>query len=217
METLPDTSTVALLSSIPASVLPTTLFVTGIDIGYYHLGITSISYVLYKKRVWCRKEVLFNEMINLTRLPCPSLPCPLRHENCISDHMAHLFLVYADLFSWTDILLLEQQPPVSGMLAIQEALRTQYRAKAETVSPNAMHTWYRVAGKSKQERREHAVRLAEVELGIPILYRRKWDLADAIKMIHYYMCQKNEKLIRTTSRFFLPAIPKDESPAPPYP
>lgn len=171
------------------------MYVISIDIGLFHLGIIGAK-VTQDYRL---EEVDFCELVNLKELVeyCNIPGCEFHHELCISDYMIHFFEKYKKWLDRSNIILLEQQPPM-GFISVQELIRFKYRSKTVTISPNSVHSYYDIGHRNYEQRKEFTVLYSKQYLEKFDSFntnKRKHDLADSFIMLMYYLCVRNREYV----------------------
>jgi len=113
--------------------------------------------------------------------------CKLLHDNCIPDYLDHFIQEHKYMFDECDILLLERQPPV-GITNVQDLLFTKFRSKVVLVSPNTVHSYFKMSSEY-DTRKEESEKIANEYLNNEFQFTnqvRKHDISDALLMIIYY-------------------------------
>lgn len=155
----------------------------GVDVGIVHLALVSVTAWQDTGAV----EVTAVRLIDLTTLPCP-VGCTLRHSNNIVDRMEHLFAAHEGVFAAADEICIERQP-LGGLVHVEALIYSRFRAKAQMVSPNAMHHHFGLP------RDYDARKVATVALAAPYLtgfqrelaaMPRVHDVADAVCLCLFY-------------------------------
>jgi hypothetical protein len=182
------------------------MLVISMDVGILHMAFLA---VLLKRpyKLYSYDRLLAKELIDITKFECEE-NCPLHHERCLADQLAHLFHRKRMLFARAKVILVEQQPPL-GLIGVQELIRYRFRNKVIMVAPRSVHTWFRTTKLTYEERKIWSVKFAlrflrdkfgDVE-GIP--YERQHDIGDACVQLHYYLSQLNEKVASVkVSKYF---------------
>ena len=173
-----------------------------IDVGILNLAILEID-VIKENHQLKISEIKNCHLINITELVewCSDKECTLQHNKCISDYMSHLFKNYP-IFEQADKILVERQP-LMGLVAVQEIINYQYSDKVELVSPNGMHAFFGINGKSGVAEKDYEMRKNFVtKYAEPYLNKfktfneldRKHDLGDTVCLLKYWLSKENVKL-----------------------
>jgi hypothetical protein len=173
--------------------------VCGVDPGIYNIGLCVAD---VDTSDWTVTKIVFTERVNLANLTC-AVDCQLKHSCNIVDRVIHFIQLYSDILYGCDLLLLEQQMPMSTAETVQALLYYEYRYKARLVSPVAMH-------KSLGMSKDYDERKTETEAFIgPYMttefatetvinyfkrQTRAHDMADAFALILYHVQQQRCRL-----------------------
>ena len=165
--------------------------VLSIDIGIKHLAMV-LTRVDNDYRF---SDLLWTELFDITAYHC--LPnCQLYHTNTLCDRIAHILHKTAYVFERADVVLLEQQPP-QGLVAVEQMLFAAHREKSVLVSPMAVQAHFGMRTLDYDQRKEYSVRLASRYLSPSFRHRvggyvRQHDISDAI-LITLYWCERERK------------------------
>lgn len=171
--------------------------VLSIDIGLYHMGMVCAT--LYDD--YTIQEIHDCDLINIS-IGCSILFCNLEHGNNICDYMTHFFKNYEEVLDETDIILVEQQPP-TGFVAIQELIRYKYRDKTHVVSPRSVHCHFGIQHLDYDSRKNASINYANVFLSGFKNYtfqERKHDISDAYCQMVYWCFEKNREWVDSEIR-----------------
>lgn len=182
------------------SLLTLDTHILSIDIGLRHLGM-SMS-VLTEENVF--KEVVWMDLVDITEFHC--LPnCGLHHSKTICDRVEHMLAEYKQVFDKANIILIEQQPP-TGLVAVEQMIFSRYRDKAVLISPVAVHKHFFIRQLDYEQRKEASVRIASRYISEKFLeklgsYERMHDISDSILFTLYWLrkfqeYQEREKLLK---------------------
>jgi len=122
------------------------------------------------------------------------------------DGLLRILEAHRDDFDRSDVVLVERQPP-GGILSIQAVLYARYVHKVKLVSPNAMHTFFKINHLDYEQRKSEVDRIVSQDLWSEVSDEakkaylkctRRHDMADAacfavqfIKLWHARMSKKN--------------------------
>lgn len=169
------------------------LNIISIDIGIYHLGMT----LAKVNDNWTINSIIDVNLINIQELmeKCCIHSCHLYHEKCLSDYVSHFIEKYKDTFQSADVILVEQQPP-NGLIAIQELIRTYFRNKTIDVSPVSLHSHFGIGTLDYESRKVATEKIAYTYLsGFKnyIFQERKHDMADSLCILLFFLYKKHEE------------------------
>jgi hypothetical protein len=186
------------------------LRVLSIDPGTRHFSYIVAECRLRCNNLWYTESLLHAGLYDITNfVGCKEALCELQHTNCITDYMSHVFQS-VDYFTTSDVIVCEEQPPSSAVVAVQELIRNNYRQKTEMSSPLRLQRyfhWQKEYTEEEQfsaELRREKRKLLSVTLARRIIssvpenhielddFTRKHDVADAICQYHYWLCRKND-------------------------
>ncbi len=167
--------------------------IISIDIGYHNMGLVEAfideEFEIHIKGV---------HKINLTKIPHKKVKpcdCCLYHTNELADHFAHFVQEYGHLLDDADRILIERQPPM-GLTSVESLILYTYRRKTHLVSPNSMHSHFKIGHLEYERRKEKTIEIACPLLEVFENYQsldRKHDIADAVCMIIFDNHDKKEK------------------------
>jgi hypothetical protein len=114
-----------------------------IDIGWVNLAfikakIDDENYVILKIL-----EAFCVDLSSLSHTKIPLKECKLQHSNDAYDKVQHLIQEYKDYFVDVDCVCIERQP-LTGLVHIEQLLFGYFRDKAQLISPNAMHKFFKI-------------------------------------------------------------------------
>lgn len=182
--------------------LPNLRYILSIDIGLHHLGL--IGAVIQPAPGSKLINIDLCELIDIKGLSefCVfGKDCTLHHSLCIADYMAHFFKLYETKLDEAEIILIEQQPPM-GLIAVQELIVFQYRDKIKMISPTSVHKHFNITGSSYELRKKFTINYANRYLEEFQTYKnmtRKHDVGDAVCILLYYL-QTSRRAV--TSKYF---------------
>jgi hypothetical protein len=168
-------------------------YVMAIDPGMSHLGAA----MAFAKQ-WKIQSVIFFARYDITQLRHRRVEreqCCLHHTKMPRDRVAHFIQEYANEFLMTNVVLVEQQPP-KGLVAVEQLLMREFEDRAQLVSPTAMHKYLGIEHmrKNREARKvftaNHAQKhLDDLQRSQLRQYGRCHDIADAICMIEFWLAK----------------------------
>lgn len=164
-----------------------------IDIGILHLGLVAAEI----NEDYTIKEIHDCDLVDITS-GCRLQNCKLHHDSCITDYMLHFFEEYREPLEEAELILVEQQPP-GGLIAVQELIRFRYREKVMMLSPRSIHCHFGIQHLDYEKRKLSTERMAERELHRFKNYtfqERKHDIADAYCQLVYWSQIKNKEYLK---------------------
>jgi len=176
--------------------------VLSIDIGIINLG-----YVFANINSDNSVEVLQCNRVDITLITHKRVPfcdCKLYHDYCIPDYLDHFIQEYEYMFTESELILIERQPPV-GITNVQDLIFTKFRPKIFFINPCSVHKHF---GMSKEYliRKEQSQAISKKYLENFNTFNsslRKHDMSDAMIMILYYIFKeiipKNKKVLSTST------------------
>jgi hypothetical protein len=182
--------------------------VVAIDVGYTNFALVSTVWVVDDDGLFTMARITHAERINLARYKhCTRPQCVIPHTLFLADLMSHLFQEYNNVLSRAVHVYVENQPPTSWLRAIQELILFHYRSKTTPVSPLKVQKWYGIRSFTYDERKVFMVDLMckileDVPCDAAIDNERTHDVADALAIAQYQLCQANNKTLRTRSKYF---------------
>lgn len=163
--------------------------ILSIDVGLYHFGYTYIrandDYTLNK--------IIDCDLVDITSA-CKDKFCVLYHDACISDYMSHFFKNYNEMLLESNIILVEQQPPL-GFIAIQELIRYKYREKTIMVSPSSVHAHFNIGFLDYNQRKIQTEKYAMgymSDIKNFVFQNRRHDIADSFCQLMFYLEVQNK-------------------------
>lgn len=172
------------------------LSILSIDIGIQHLGI-SVSLVSESYQLL---EVIWIDLIDITKFRCNRDLCKLYHTRTFSDWIDHMIENNKYFFESSDIILLEKQPP-QGLVVVEQLIFSKYREKTKIISPRKMHTYLNISTFDYEKRKIYTEKIAEKHLSESLkqqikLYERGHDISDSICILLYFLYVKNDEYKR---------------------
>lgn len=164
--------------------------IISIDIGLINLGIIAAEL----NEDYTLKKIHDCDLVDITS-GCRLNNCNLSHDNCIADYMSHFFEEYKESLEEADIILIEQQPP-GGLIAIQELIRYQFRKKTISISPRSVHCFLNINHLDYEKRKKASTDIAIKKLnGFKnfMFQERKHDMSDAYCQLFYWIHKKNKE------------------------
>ena len=166
------------------------MFVIGIDIGIYHMGVVGVKI----NQNYTINEIEFCKLVDIKNYSC-NRDCKLFHDECIADYMSHFFKENQTVLDRADHIIIERQPPM-GLIAIQELLVFKYRSKSKLVSPSSMHCHFSISDLNYEQRKIRVVKMIEHQLNKFKSFtklERKHDVADALCILKFWLFKENQK------------------------
>jgi len=94
--------------------------------------------------------------------------------------MEHVFVHYASIFEQADEILIEQQPPLTGLVHVEALIYSKYRSKALMVSPVAVQHHFHLPVRNYDAKKEAATAIA-----MPYLVASNiWDQVQLLSRVH---------------------------------
>lgn len=176
--------------------------VLSLDVGIKHLGLS----VTLLNEDYSIMEIIWIDLIDIQVFLHKDGPtkkdCKLNHTKTFCDWMNHVFQENMNLFNNADIILIERQPPM-GLVGIEQLIFSRWRDKAELVSPNSMHKFFRIGHYDYEQRKVETEKIAQKCLDnysyLVCNFDRKHDIADSICMMLFWIDNKkreNQSMIR---------------------
>ena len=182
------------------------MLVLGVDVGIVNLAFVLIevneSFHVTSLRDWRHIDITILRHNRVARCNCT-----LGHGNTLTDRLAHVFQEEAGMLACADVVVIEQQPP-GGHQGVEQLIYSQFRYKAQLVSPRSMHCYYCIQDKDYDGRKAHLAllfsRLSHVDECVKNQLRmmeRSHDVIDAYFIAAFYVQQQKSKL-QTTPRVY---------------
>jgi hypothetical protein len=171
--------------------------VLSIDVGLYHMGLV----VATLNDDMTVEKIHDCDLVDITT-GCGLVGCQLEHGRNICDYMSHFFQNYNEVLEETDIILIEQQPPM-GFVAIQELVRFNYRSKTKVISPRTVHCHFGIQHLDYERRKlasEDIARHWLSEFKNYTFQERKHDMADAYCQLKWWSSNMNKQWIDKSLR-----------------
>jgi hypothetical protein len=168
--------------------------ILSIDIGIINLGYV---YVDLDPSDLEMVNVLSCNRTNITNIRHKRVPfceCKLHHEYCIPDYLDHFIQENEDIFTESDIILIERQPPV-GITNVQDLIFVKFRSKIFFINPSSVHKHFCMS-KEYSKRKEQSESICKKYLENSLNFTnniRKHDISDAMLMVLYYHKIKNDE------------------------
>ena len=189
------------------------MIVLSIDVGWTNLAFIKAH---VDPERWVITHILATFCVDLSSLPHKKVPlsqCLLHHSNDAFDKIQHLIQEFeADYFQDLDQIFIERQP-ITGLVHIEQLLFGYFRQRAQLISPNAMHKFFKIHDFDYETRKKITTKIAEEFLKNFSSWQertRLHDMGDAfcllIYAIHekhriYQQQQKTESMDDSLSRF----------------
>ena len=134
--------------------------------------------------------------------------CALGHSKTAADRVTHFVQERQSLFDSCRVILIERQP-IMGHTDVEQLLFLMFRARAELVSPNAMHSFFNISNYTYDGRKQKTTLIADHYLqpdDFPEYYalERRHDIADAICLLFYWIHVQKRKSETTVAKKDLP-------------
>jgi Poxvirus A22 protein len=198
------------------------MLVLSIDIGVIHFAFTQFE-IKDKNKDENKEEnkeenkdekiCLMNvEMVDITEYThhlISKKECKLYHTRTMSDWLEHTIQEYFSVFSQSDIILIERQPPTSPFIAIEQLLFNKYREKVELIAPRNVHSYLSISYLSYDDRKKYSEKIARrfvssVSTEKEMMqydkklegYDRCHDVADSICIFLYWRGKREKELLR---------------------
>ena len=171
--------------------------VVSIDIGYINMGFVE-AYISPSREI----SIINAKRLNISRHTqnrVSKQDCKLCHTREIVDGVMHFIQEYKPVLDNCDVLLIERQPP-QGFTSIEGILFYEYRNKAVLISPNAMHSFFKIRHLVYDDRKEKTVQFASEYIDLNFI-ERKHDISDAVCMIIFYNNPFKEEYDQSTLPF----------------
>jgi len=168
--------------------------ILSIDIGIINLGYV---YVDLDPSDLEMVNVLSCNRTNITNIRHKRVPfceCKLHHEYCIPDYLDHFIQENEEIFTESDIILIERQPPV-GITNVQDLIFVKFRPKIFFINPSSVHKHFCMS-KEYSKRKEQSESICKKYLENSLNFTnniRKHDISDAMLMVLYYHKIKNDE------------------------
>lgn len=140
------------------------------------------------------------DMTHMTHRNVSRLECKLPHTRCMADRIQHMLQEERDLFGDADVVLIEQQP-ICGHVAVEQLLFSALREKAHLVSPTAMQKRFNMRHLPYDERKAFAGRFFHSSDYVPESTKaelsareRSHDVYDAFLIVQYWLARAREAL-----------------------
>lgn len=153
------------------------MFVLGIDVGIINLALVQVE---VDDDTWDIKRVCACHRVDTTRLT---------ESRETADRVAATVERFRTLFDTSDKILIERQPLV-GLTGVEEVIFFMFRQRCVKVSPNAMHSHFKINRLDYEGRKEKTVARARPWLigheGWLKNPDRQHDMADAMCIILWW-------------------------------
>jgi len=152
-------------------------------------------------------DVIDMQLVDIT-MECNDKNCVLYHQKTFTDWLSHVFVKYADMFNKACYIIVEKQPMVSALVAIEQLIFSKYRHKTLLISPNSVHKFFNIGEYCYEERKIKSVEIAKKVLNEEMLkrlekYERKHDIADCNLILMYWCDKKNKEIISNKRNEYL--------------
>jgi hypothetical protein len=104
-------------------------------------------------------------------------------------------------FDQADIILIERQPIVGGIVVIEQLIFGKYRHKAKLINPVNVHKFLGIRHLNYDNRKIFSVKFGKQYLDSKLLtdldsYERQHDITDAIEMLIYWTNKHHNELVQ---------------------
>lgn len=167
--------------------------VLSIDIGYHNLGLVAASVTPEMEL----EEIHDCDLVDISD-NCRTPGCTLHHENCIADFITHFFRDFEECLEEAEVILIEQQPP-TGLIAIQELIRYKFRNKVQVINPRSVHNYLDIGYLDYEGRKVATMMIATPKLEQFRNYTfqdRKHDMADAYCQLIFWIYTQRESYLQ---------------------
>ena len=148
---------------------------------------------------WDIIDVPLATVIDLTNTRC-GVDCKLQHSSHIVDRVLHFLQNYGHVFTESDLILAEQQPPGSGGESVGALLYSMWRSKMNLVHPGTIQKYFGLPKGDYDLKKQKAVEIVEEHLRGRSRYDnhvRQHDMADAFLLIMHHVAKEKQKLKKT--------------------
>jgi hypothetical protein len=170
-----------------------------VDIGIKNLGLC----LAVIDENFLIKEIVDFNLINIalyTHNNCIAEECKLYHTKTCHDWLEHIFIEHP-CFEEADIILIERQPIVGGIVVVEQIIFGKYRHKSHLISPNNVHKFLNIKHLDYDGRKQFSVNFGmkylsfeqQVELKS---YERMHDITDAIEILVYWTNKNHKEKIK---------------------
>lgn len=165
--------------------------IISVDIGYHNMAL--IEAVVDNEYEVTVTDVHLVDLKNLPHKRISVQECCLHHTNELGDLLAHFIQEYDSVFKSADRILVERQPP-TGLTQIETLIFYLYRDKTILVSPNAMHSHFKISHLDYEERKKQTINIAHDYLNKFPHLGRKHDASDALCLLLFHLWPDKEKI-----------------------
>jgi len=188
--------------------------VLSIDIGINNLGVAvglissmyELSEIAWVDKLDIKRYTHEKGLAQYGRHGSEKGQCPHHHTRTVADWLRHLFLEHAALFDQADYIIVERQP-ITGITVVEQLIYYQFRDKCFLVSPNSMHSFFRIRELDYEQRKERTVKISqEVTKWHPRAtenferFERQHDISDAICLMVFWLYQRRKSALEKQHR-----------------
>jgi hypothetical protein len=143
-------------------------------------------------------EIVKCDRVDITNVKHHRIPfceCKLHHDYCIPDYVEHFIQEQQEMFSESDVIIIERQPP-TGITNVQDLIFSKFRDKVQLISPNKIHKYFNMS-KDYSIRKKESETISEYYLSRFKKFTnnvRKHDISDAMLMLIYFYSLKLQEI-----------------------
>jgi len=143
-------------------------------------------------------EIVKCDRVDITNVKHHRIPfceCKLHHDYCIPDYVEHFIQEHQEMFSESDVIIIERQPP-TGITNVQDLIFSKFRDKVQLISPNKIHKYFNMS-KDYSIRKKESETISEYYLSRFKKFTnnvRKHDISDAMLMLIYFYSLKLQEI-----------------------
>jgi hypothetical protein len=174
--------------------------ICALDPGIVNLGICQVE--VDDKTTWDIIDVPLATVIDLTNTRC-SVECKLQHSGHIVDRVLHFLQNYGHVFTESDLILAEQQPPGSGGESVGALLYSMWRSKMRLVHPGTIQKHFGLPKGNYDLKKQKALEIVDEHLRGQSRYDnhvRQHDMADAFLLIMHHVAKEKQKMKKSVKK-----------------
>lgn len=194
------------------------MIILNIDIGVIHFAFTQFEIKNVDDDEEEKEEIklLATELIDITQYTHHSIPkseCKLHHTRTMCDWIEHTIQEYFSVFSTSDVILVERQPPTSPFIAIEQLIFSKYRDKVQLIAPQNVHSFFSISYLTYDDRKKYSEKIARCFLKSILeeeeikkyekkveMYDRYHDISDSICIFLYWKQKRDKQLLQEKRR-----------------
>jgi hypothetical protein len=129
------------------------------------------------------------------------------------DWIEHIIQEYFSVFSTSDVILVERQPPTSPFIAIEQLIFSKYRDKTQLIAPQIVHSFFSISYLTYDDRKKYSEKIAKCFLKSILeeeemkkyekkveMYDRYHDISDSICIFLYWKQKRDKQLLQEKRR-----------------